>query len=84
MFTARKTVNKFSPPKWLELAIVADYSVIDFHGSRVQQYLLALLNIVSVCFSFTCVNFSRKVSRRGETLKVRIVSTDHIYLCKFV
>ncbi|OXU21320.1 hypothetical protein TSAR_009108 [Trichomalopsis sarcophagae] len=46
----RKTVNKFSPPKWLELAIVADHSVIDFHGSRVQQYILALLNIVSAIY----------------------------------
>ena len=24
-----------------------DYSVIDFHGDRVQQYIYALLNIVS-------------------------------------
>ena len=47
LFIARKVTNKFLPPKWLELAIVADHSVINFHGSRVQQYILALLNIVS-------------------------------------
>lgn len=34
------------PPRWLEIGIAADYSVVDFHGSRVQQYILALFNIV--------------------------------------
>ncbi|XP_058799241.1 A disintegrin and metalloproteinase with thrombospondin motifs 1-like [Phymastichus coffea] len=43
----RNAANEYSTPKWLELAIAADYSVIDFHGVRVQQYILALLNIVS-------------------------------------
>ncbi|XP_017762475.1 PREDICTED: A disintegrin and metalloproteinase with thrombospondin motifs 3-like [Eufriesea mexicana] len=42
--------GKESPPRWLELGIAADYSVIDFHGSRVQQYILALLNIVSAIY----------------------------------
>lgn len=44
---ARNPINMYSAAKWLELAVVADYSVIDFHGARVQQYILALLNIVS-------------------------------------
>ncbi|XP_014220981.1 A disintegrin and metalloproteinase with thrombospondin motifs 2-like [Trichogramma pretiosum] len=48
--TNTSSVSSMSASKWLELAIVADYSVIDFHGSRVQQYLLALLNIVSAIY----------------------------------
>ena len=47
-FLERKTTNKVSPSRWLELGIVADYSVVDFHGTRIQHYILALLNIVSV------------------------------------
>lgn len=47
IFPGRKQGSKESPPRWLELGIAADYSVIDFHGIRVQQYILALLNIVS-------------------------------------
>lgn len=46
----RKQGSKESPPRWLELGIAADYSVIDFHGIRVQQYILALLNIVSAIY----------------------------------
>ena len=53
---AKSQSSKASTPKWLELAIVADYSVIDFHGARVHQYLLALLNIVSLSFSFDLDN----------------------------
>lgn len=33
---------------WLELAIVADHTVVKFHGrERVNHYILALMNIVS-------------------------------------
>ncbi|XP_034186806.2 A disintegrin and metalloproteinase with thrombospondin motifs 1 isoform X1 [Osmia lignaria lignaria] len=46
----KKTVNKSLPPRWLELGIAADYSVTDFHGVRVQQYIMALLNIVSAIY----------------------------------
>ncbi|KAJ8672549.1 hypothetical protein QAD02_003808 [Eretmocerus hayati] len=46
----RKTVEKSLPPKWLELTVAADYSVMGFHGSRAQQYILALLNIVSAIY----------------------------------
>ncbi|XP_076391435.1 A disintegrin and metalloproteinase with thrombospondin motifs 2 isoform X1 [Megachile rotundata] len=46
----KQTVNKAAPPRWLELGIAADYSVIDFHGVRVQQYIMALLNIVSAIY----------------------------------
>lgn len=36
------------PPKFLELALAVDHTVIKFHGKqRVQQYVLTLLNIVS-------------------------------------
>ncbi|KAK2575571.1 hypothetical protein KPH14_011286 [Odynerus spinipes] len=37
-------------PRWLEVAIAADYSVVQFHGPRVRQYILALVNIVSAIF----------------------------------
>lgn len=46
-FIEKRPAAKDSPPRWLELGIAADYSVVDFHGIRVQQYILALLNIVS-------------------------------------
>ncbi|XP_024943397.1 A disintegrin and metalloproteinase with thrombospondin motifs 3 [Cephus cinctus] len=46
----RKTVSEEAPPRWLEIGIAADYSVVDFHGGRVQQYILALLNIVSAIY----------------------------------
>jgi hypothetical protein len=36
-----------APPRWLELALAVDHTVIKFHGrERVQQYILALMNIV--------------------------------------
>ncbi|CAK9807329.1 A disintegrin and metalloproteinase with thrombospondin motifs 3 [Anthophora plagiata] len=46
----RRPAVKGSPPRWLELGVAVDYSVIDFHGIRVQQYILALLNIVSAIY----------------------------------
>ncbi|XP_043274016.1 A disintegrin and metalloproteinase with thrombospondin motifs 2-like [Venturia canescens] len=46
----RKLIGKTLPPRWLELGIAIDYSVINFHGQRVQQYVLALLNIVSAIY----------------------------------
>ncbi|XP_033231310.1 A disintegrin and metalloproteinase with thrombospondin motifs 3-like isoform X3 [Belonocnema kinseyi] len=42
----RKTVHKISPPRWIELGIAADYSVVGFHGTRIQHYILSLLNII--------------------------------------
>ena len=37
-----------APKRWLELALAVDHTVIRFHGrERVQQYVLALMNIVS-------------------------------------
>lgn len=37
-----------TPTRWLEIAIAADHTVIAFHGrERVEQYILALMNIVS-------------------------------------
>lgn len=36
--------------KFLEMALAVDHTVIKFHGKqRVQQYVLTLLNIVSLC-----------------------------------
>ncbi|XP_031850064.1 A disintegrin and metalloproteinase with thrombospondin motifs 3 isoform X2 [Nomia melanderi] len=46
----KKKIAKESSPRWLELGVAADYSVIDFHGRRAQQYILALLNIVSAIY----------------------------------
>ncbi|XP_023715341.1 A disintegrin and metalloproteinase with thrombospondin motifs 3 isoform X2 [Cryptotermes secundus] len=40
-----------APPRWLELALAVDHTVIRFHGrERVQQYILALMNIVSAIY----------------------------------
>ncbi|XP_059056754.1 A disintegrin and metalloproteinase with thrombospondin motifs 1-like [Achroia grisella] len=37
---------------WLEMAIVADHSMLKFHGKeRVEHYILALMNIVSAIFN---------------------------------
>ncbi|VVC96306.1 unnamed protein product [Leptidea sinapis] len=37
---------------WLELAIVADHTMVKFHGKdRVKHYILALMNIVSAIFN---------------------------------
>lgn len=36
---------------WLEMAIVADHTMLKFHGKeRVKHYILALMNIVSMSF----------------------------------
>lgn len=40
-----------TPTRWLEIAIAADHTVIAFHGrERVEQYILALMNIVSAIY----------------------------------
>jgi hypothetical protein len=43
-----------APARWLELALAVDHTVIRFHGrERVQQYILALMNIVSTTLLHT-------------------------------
>ncbi|XP_017773383.1 PREDICTED: A disintegrin and metalloproteinase with thrombospondin motifs 3-like [Nicrophorus vespilloides] len=52
VLTSRKH-HKISvnPQRWLEIAIAVDNSVISFHGkSRVEQYILTLMNIVNAVF----------------------------------
>ncbi|KAF5281477.1 hypothetical protein FQA39_LY17770 [Lamprigera yunnana] len=40
-----------SPTRWLEIAIAVDHTLIKFHGRRrVEQYVLALMNIVSAIY----------------------------------
>lgn len=42
---------KRDEPKWLELAVAADASVVSFHGkSTLRRYVLTLLNIVSAIY----------------------------------
>ena len=42
---------KRDEPKWLELAVGVDHSVIEFHGQEtVKRYILTLLNIVSAIY----------------------------------
>lgn len=43
----RKIVYDNVYPRWLEIGIAADNSVVEFHGTRMQHYILALVNIVS-------------------------------------
>lgn len=46
--SARKWGNSNLPERWLEIAVAVDHTVISFHGkSKVEQYVLALMNIVS-------------------------------------
>jgi len=47
-----------APPRWLELALAVDHTVIRFHGrERVQQYILALMNIVRTADCYTNTPF---------------------------
>ena len=42
---------KRDDPKWLELAVGVDHTVIKFHGQEtVKRYVLTLLNIVSAIY----------------------------------
>ncbi|XP_075971491.1 A disintegrin and metalloproteinase with thrombospondin motifs 1-like [Anticarsia gemmatalis] len=42
---------------WLEMAIVADHTMMKFHGKeRVEHYILALMNIVSAIFNDPSLN----------------------------
>lgn len=42
---------------WLEMAIVADHTMLKFHGKeRVKHYILALMNIVSAIFNDPSLN----------------------------
>lgn len=70
---------------WLELAIVADHTMLKFHGrERVKHYILALMNIVSrnheICKD-TCIAISYKCSiitvNLCNTLKVSAIFNDH-------
>ncbi|KAH1022499.1 hypothetical protein HUJ04_011892 [Dendroctonus ponderosae] len=43
--------GKTLPTRWLEIAVGVDHSLISFHGKdKVQQYVLALMNIVSAIY----------------------------------
>ncbi|CAH1969089.1 unnamed protein product [Acanthoscelides obtectus] len=45
--TARKHSGPVLPPRWLEIAVAVDHTVIAFHGKdKVEQYVLSLLNII--------------------------------------
>lgn len=48
IYTVRKFSGSILPERWLEVAIAVDYTLISFHGrEKVEQYVLALMNIVS-------------------------------------
>ncbi|KAF5303503.1 hypothetical protein FQR65_LT08202 [Abscondita terminalis] len=45
------TPHTIQPTRWLEIAMSVDHTVIGFHGSqRVEQYVIALMNIVSAIY----------------------------------
>ncbi|XP_060523804.1 A disintegrin and metalloproteinase with thrombospondin motifs 2-like isoform X2 [Cylas formicarius] len=55
-----------SPQKWLEIAICVDHSVVAFHGKKkVEQYVLALMNIVNAIYQDTSLeaNMQLVISR---------------------
>nr|XP_027210758.1 A disintegrin and metalloproteinase with thrombospondin motifs 2-like [Penaeus vannamei] len=44
-------LNASDPPKWLELVVAVDHTVIDFHGEdEVEKYVFTLFNIVSAIY----------------------------------
>nr|CAH7763810.1 unnamed protein product [Callosobruchus chinensis] len=48
---SRKHSGPVLPPRWLEIAVAVDHTVIAFHGKdKVEQYVLSLLNIVSAIY----------------------------------
>jgi hypothetical protein len=70
-----------APPRWLELALAVDHTVIRFHGrERVQQYILALMNIVSTTsmhtqrYSLTIHVWAREEATSEPPCKHRILA----------
>lgn len=50
MYYKKKILFAGGKGLWLELAIVADHTMVKFHGrERVKHYILAIMNIVSTC-----------------------------------
>nr|XP_023012817.1 A disintegrin and metalloproteinase with thrombospondin motifs 2-like [Leptinotarsa decemlineata] len=48
---ARKSTGSNLPPRWMEIAVAVDYTLVAFHGNgKVEQYVLSLLNIVSAIY----------------------------------
>ncbi|XP_063227161.1 A disintegrin and metalloproteinase with thrombospondin motifs 2-like [Bacillus rossius redtenbacheri] len=51
-----------APPRWLELALAVDHSVISFHGAdRAQHYVIALMNIVSAIYKDSSLSSNLKL-----------------------
>ncbi|XP_015839228.1 A disintegrin and metalloproteinase with thrombospondin motifs 2 isoform X1 [Tribolium castaneum] len=47
----RKSGSSLLPPRWLEIALAVDHTLIQFHGKdKVEQYVLALMNIVNAIY----------------------------------
>lgn len=57
----RKIVYDNVYPRWLEIGIAADNSVVEFHGTRMQHYILALVNIVSAIYSDPSLDSNMKL-----------------------
>ncbi|CAH1372937.1 unnamed protein product [Tenebrio molitor] len=47
----RQSGGSTLPPRWLEIAVAVDHTLIAFHGkNKVEQYVLALMNIVNAIY----------------------------------
>ncbi|CAG9864125.1 unnamed protein product [Phyllotreta striolata] len=50
------------PPRWIEIAVAVDYTLISFHGrARVEEYVLSLLNIVSAIYQDASLEANAKL-----------------------
>ncbi|CAH1108058.1 unnamed protein product, partial [Psylliodes chrysocephalus] len=50
------------PPRWMEIAVAVDHTLISFHGrARVEEYVLSLLNIVSAIYQDTSLESNMKL-----------------------
>ncbi|KAJ8911666.1 hypothetical protein NQ315_014025 [Exocentrus adspersus] len=50
------------PSRWMEIAIAVDHTLISFHGrNKVEQYVLALMNIVSAIYQDSSLEANMKL-----------------------
>ncbi|KAK2720886.1 hypothetical protein QYM36_004690, partial [Artemia franciscana] len=58
----RKKIRQPLKAKWLKMAIIADHTVIKFHGKTgIQQYILTLLNIVCAIYQDPTLHANIKI-----------------------
>lgn len=46
--TLRRTKRFLSYPRYVEVMVVADNRMVEYHGANLQHYVLTLMSIVSI------------------------------------